>query len=89
MSKLSLLVVLALVFGWPPLWAQRDAPVGGDWWFFLQSDSYVLTAEVCFVVVMALLVVRNTSGPLKVAGCDHDPALGQVSSTHGVAPTCD
>lgn len=81
MNKLLLLVVLALVFGWPPLWAQRDAPVSGNWWFFLQADSYVLTA-VCFVVVMALLVVRNERAT-ELAGCDHDPALGHVSSTPG------
>jgi alpha-1,2-mannosyltransferase len=56
LDKVLLVGVLVVIFGWPPLWSHAGSPVRGNWWFFLQSDSYVLMA-MCFVVLMALLVI--------------------------------
>lgn len=79
--KLLLVVVLAVIFGWPPLWSHRGAPVHGNWWFFLQSDSYVLTT-MCFIVFVGVFVIRNERGTVATSLCD-DPALIEVSPTPG------
>ena len=75
--KLSLVVALAVIFGWPPLWSHRGAPVRGNWWFLLQSDSYVLTA-MCFLGFMAFLVIRDEPASAATNAGD-DPALVEVS----------
>jgi alpha-1,2-mannosyltransferase len=77
LRKVSLVVVLAVIFGWPPLWSHAGAAVRGNWWFFLQSDSYVLLA-MCFVVFMTLLVVR-TQAATAAASSGDDPAPGETS----------
>lgn len=79
--KLSLVVALTVIFGWPPLWSNNAAPVRGNWWFFLQADSYVLTA-MCFIVFMAYLVIRN-EGASAGRSLGDDPALVEVSPTPG------
>jgi hypothetical protein len=70
-----------VIFGWPPLWSNNAAPVRGNWWFFLQADSYVLTA-MCFIVFMAYLVIRN-EGASAGRSLGDDPALVEVSPTPG------
>lgn len=79
--KVSLVVALLIIFGWPPLWSQVGAPIRGNWWFFLQSDSYVLTA-MCFVVFMSFLVIRK-EGAIAATSSVDDPALMEVSPTLG------
>ena len=72
MHKVSAVAVLVVVFGFQPSWLQNDAPIRGNWWFFLQADTYVLTA-ICFVVFMAVLVVRSERATVSAGVDDHRP----------------
>jgi len=76
--KVFAVAVLVVVFGTEPTWLQSDAPTRGNWWFFLQADTYVLTA-VCFVVFMAVLVVRSERSTVP-AGIGDDRPLTSLPS---------
>jgi alpha-1,2-mannosyltransferase len=55
--NLPLALAVTVIFVWPPLWAYSHAPLRGNLWFFLRSDSYVLTA-IFFVAFMGFLAIR-------------------------------
>jgi len=77
--KICVVTVLVMVFGSEPLWLQSAAPpVRGNWWFFLQADTYVLTA-ICFVVFMTVLVVRSER-TIVSAGTGHHRPLTPLPS---------
>lgn len=56
--KISVLAVLVVIFGSHPSWLEDQAPIRGNFWFFLQADTYVLAA-IAFVALMAVLLVRS------------------------------
>ena len=76
MRKLLLVLVLTVIFGSHPIWLRAGPQIRGDWWFFLQADTYVLTA-LCFVGVMAVLA-RRTRHASSAAKSPSDPSAPLV-----------